>query len=201
MRFQRGEWLKVRGLLIEVLDPFLMFFPAPRKGWTHFPGGPRMRSGTLPNGDAQYFYFPEDHPTMPDWFKGMEIIIQERGLWPEGGPTLPAQCTDFKCPTDRADCCCRRILFNQPNFLGQKPQLQEFIESRGHLCDFYPKYHCELNFIEQYWGAAKFQYRSATRSKTLKDMESLVRESLDSVPLLQIRRYVFFLFQSLSIFS
>ena len=96
---------------------------------------------------------------MPGWFKGMEVIIQERGLWPEAG--LPAQCQDFKCPIDRTDCCCRRVLFTQPDFTAQKSQLQELIESCGHLCDFYPKYHCELNFIEQYWGAAKLQYRAA----------------------------------------
>ncbi|KAJ7159143.1 hypothetical protein C8R43DRAFT_859265, partial [Mycena crocata] len=40
--------------------------------------GIRMRNGTLPNGDTQSFYFPDDHPTMPGWFKGMEQIIQER---------------------------------------------------------------------------------------------------------------------------
>ena len=129
---------------------------------------------------------------MPGWFKGMEIIIRERGLWPKDGPGLPAQCPDFKCPADRTDCCCRRVLLNQPDFSCQKSNLQEFIESHGHLCDFYPKYHCELNYIEQYWGAAKSQYRSAARSSTIKDMETLVKESLDGVPLLQIRRYVFF---------
>lgn len=145
-----------------------------------------MRCGTLPSGELQCFYFPEDHPMMPGWFKGMEVIIRERGLWPEGG--LPAQCPDFKCPADRTDCCCRRVLFSQPDFASQKPQLQEFIESRGHLCDFYPKYHCELNFIEQYWGAAKLQYRATSRSSTLRDMEALVKECLDNVPLLQIRR-------------
>ena len=90
---------------------------------------------------------------MPGWFKGMEVIICERGLWPEGG--LLAQCGNFRCPPGRADCCCRRLLFLQPDFLDQKPLLQEFIERRHHLCDFYPKYHCELNFIEQYWGAVK----------------------------------------------
>ena len=169
-----------------------MFFLAPKKSWTHFPGGPCMRSGNLPDGSPQHFYFPEDHPTMPGWFKGMEIIIRERGLWPKDGPGLPAQCPDFKCLADRTDCCCRHVLFNQPDFSCQKSNLQEFIESRGHLCDFYPKYHCELNYIEQYWGAAKRQYCSAARSSTIKDMETLVKESLDGVPLLQIRRYVFF---------
>ena len=161
-----------------------MFFPVLRKGWTDKPGGPRMRSGMLPSDKPQYFYFPEDHPTMPSWFKGMEIIIWERRLQPEDG--LPAQCPDFKCLADHTDCCCWCLLFNQPDFVGQKSKLQEFIESHGHLCDFYPKYHCELNFIEQYWGVAKFQYRTASRASTLKDMERIVKESLDSVPLLQI---------------
>jgi hypothetical protein len=43
----------------------------------------------------------------------------------------------------------------QPDFVSQKSQLEEFVVSQGHIWDFYPKYHCELNFIEQYWGAAK----------------------------------------------
>jgi hypothetical protein len=40
-----------------------------------------MRDGTLPNGQPQLFYFPKDHPSMPSWFKGMELIIRECGLW------------------------------------------------------------------------------------------------------------------------
>ena len=161
-------------------------FLAPRKGWAHHPGGSRMRCSTLPTGELQFFYFPEDHPTMPGWFKGMEVIIRERGLWPEAG--LPAQCLDFKCLDGRTDCCCRRVLFTQPDFTAQKSQLQDLIKSRGHLCDFYPKYHCKLNFIEQYWGAVKFQYRTAARASTLKDMERSVKECLDGISVLQIRR-------------
>jgi hypothetical protein len=118
---------------------------APKKGWTHHAGGPRMRCGRLPNGDPQSFYFPDDHPSMPGWFKGMEQIIKERGLWPAEG--LNAQCPNFHCPPGQTDCCCRRLLFSQPDFVDQKSQLQELIESRGHLCDFYPKYHCELNLL------------------------------------------------------
>jgi hypothetical protein len=151
-----------------------------------------MRSGTLPTGEVQHFYFPEDHLTMPGWFKGMEEIIRERGLWPEAG--LHAQCPDFKCPPERVDCCCRRVLYCQPDFAAQSSQLQELIHSRGHICDFYPKYHCELNFIEQYWGAAKFQYRVAPRAKTIREMENNVKECLDNVPILQIRRCVMFFF-------
>jgi hypothetical protein len=140
----------------------------------------------MSNGDVQSFYFPDDHPTMPGWFKGMEIIIQERGLWPPEG--LLAQCPKKRgCPPDHLDCCCRRLLFMQPDFISQKSQLQELIELRGHICDFYPKYHCELNFIEQFWGAAKLHFRVASRAPTIREMEELVIQSLNSVPLRQIQ--------------
>ena len=43
----------------------------------------------------QEFYHADDHPTMPGWFKGMEEIIKEWGLWPAKG--LNAQCEGFKC--------------------------------------------------------------------------------------------------------
>lgn len=134
----------------------------------------------------QDFYFPDDHPTMPGWFKGMEAIIRERGLWPAGG--LNAECAGFKCAPGNTSCCCRRLLFTQPDFVNNKSALQELVERRGHICDFYPKYHCELNFIEQYWGAAKFAYRVARRSTNIDEMESKMLSSLDDVPLLQIRR-------------
>jgi hypothetical protein len=134
---------------------------APKAGRTHHLGGQHMRCGTLPTGEPQPFYFPQvkGHP-MSGWFKGMEVIIWECGLWPEAG--LPAQCKDFKCLANHTDCCCRHLLLTQPDFTDEKSQLQEHIESCGHLCDFYLKYHCKLNFIEQYWGAAKFQYHAAT---------------------------------------
>jgi hypothetical protein len=132
-----------------------------------------MRNGTLPNGDPQSFYFPKEHPSMPGWFKGMEVIIRERGLWPEGVDDFLAQCSNFRCDPDRTDCCCRRILFLQPDFISQKSQLQELVESRGHLCDFYPKYHCELNFIEQYWGAAKLRFHMAGRAATINEIVTL----------------------------
>ena len=67
----------------------------------------------------------------------------------------------LECVPGKTDCCCHCLLFTQPDFIAQKSHLEEFITSHGHICDFYPKYHCELNFIEQYWGAANFHYRQS----------------------------------------
>ncbi|KAH8986707.1 hypothetical protein EDB92DRAFT_1787601, partial [Lactarius akahatsu] len=51
----------------------------PRAHWTPFKDGPRMHHGVHPQTkELLSFYFPDDHPTMPGWFKGMEWIIQER---------------------------------------------------------------------------------------------------------------------------
>jgi hypothetical protein len=160
----------------------------PHATWRHHKEGPKMRSTVFGNNDTpQDLYFPEDHPTMSGWFKGMETIIRERGLWPEP-KGLNAQCESFKCVAGKKDCCCRRLLFTQPDFVNQKSYLEEYITSRGHICDFYPKYHCELNFIEQYWGAAKLIYRSTSKTTEMKEMERNVRECLDDVPHVQIQR-------------
>ena len=65
--------------------------------------------------------------------------------------------------------------------MSQKPQLQELIESCGHLCKFYPKYHCELNFIKQYWGAAKLQFRMVGHMATMDEMEQKIINCLDDI--------------------
>ena len=44
---------------------------------------------------------------------------------------------------------------NQNDFLQQKFLVQEVIEQAGHLCILLPKFHCELNFIEFFWGSVK----------------------------------------------
>ena len=161
----------------------------PSKDWSPKKDGPKMRNGKFgPSSTSQDFYFPENHPTMPGWFKGMEIIIRERGLWPMAG--LRAQCDGFKCEAGRTDYCCWRIMFSQPDFVAQKSHLEEYITSRGHICDFYPKFHCELNFIEQYWGVVKLRYQSSPKTADMDAMERNVIACLDDVPLLQIKRRV-----------
>src|SRR4051794_9141868 len=56
---------------------------------------------------------------------------------------------------DYNNCCARIILSQQPHFLAQKSMVEEIIEALGHKVIFYPKFHRELNYIEQYWGEAK----------------------------------------------
>jgi hypothetical protein len=74
--------------------------------------------------------------------------------------------------------------------MSWKPLLQEYIELCDHLCDFYPKYHCELNFIEQYWGATMLQFCIAGHARTLNEMEKKMLACLDDIPLEQIQRCI-----------
>ena len=100
----------------------------PHKTWCACKNGTKMCVGVNPaNGNHQDLYWPEDHPTMPGWYKGMEQIIMECNLWPAGG--LQAEYKGFKCTPGHTDCCCQRLLFNQPNFMTQKSHLKEYIES------------------------------------------------------------------------
>ena len=100
-----------------------------------------MHNGTFgPDKICQEFYYPLNHLTMPGWSKGMEQIIHKRDLWPEKG--MLTQCPGFKCPPGCTDCCCQCLLFYQPDFMAQKSELEELITTRGHICDFYPKFHC-----------------------------------------------------------
>ena len=90
----------------------------PRSNWTHPKDGPRMCEGINPlTRKEQSLYISEDHPTMPGWFKGMEQIIKECGPWPEDG--LHAECSGSKSPADKDACCCRKLLFNQLDFVFQ----------------------------------------------------------------------------------
>ena len=159
----------------------------PSLDWVHWKGVARMCNASLPNGQPQNLYFEHDHPTMPGWFKGMEVIIRERGFWPEEG--LSAQCESFRCKNSHTNCCCWHLLFCQPDFMTQKICLEEFVTLRGHICDFYPKYHCELNFIEQYWGAIKFHYCNTTHTTNIVEMEKNMLICLDDVPLIQMIQY------------
>ncbi|KIJ27623.1 hypothetical protein M422DRAFT_190769 [Sphaerobolus stellatus SS14] len=119
----------------------------------------------------------------------MEIILKERGLVKES--KLRAQCPQFKCIDPKAACCCQRVLFNQPDFLNQKPPLVELIQSSscGHIVFFYPKFHCELNFIEHCWGSRKYLYRMLPLTKNEDQMEKNIWNCLDQVTIIKMCRF------------
>ena len=51
----------------------------------------------------------------------------------------------------------------------------------GHDVIFYPAFHCELNFIEYFWGAAK-QYTRDNCEYDFESLKCLVPEALAGVP-------------------
>lgn len=164
------------------------YMPLSCKIWNGKKGTTQMHNGILPNGDPQEFYWPNNHEKYPQYFKGMRQLLEERDLWRTG---LRAQCEGFKCAAGSADCCARQILFCQPDFKNQKSELEEIAMDCGHIVVFYPKFHCELNFIEMCWGRAKFTYRMQPRTKVAADMAAVVCEALDDVSLLLMRRFSF----------
>ena len=66
--------------------------------------------------------------------------------------------------------------------------LEIHCQEHGFSVIFLPKFHCELNFIEQCWGYAKRVYRHFPASLKEADLERNVIEALDSVPLVSMRR-------------
>lgn len=55
---------------------------------------------------------------------------------------------------------------------------------------FLPKYHCELNPIEQCWGYSKKKYRDMPYTNKDSVMEKDVLDAIDSVPIESIPKYV-----------
>lgn len=147
----------------------------------------RMRNGWyIRNGVRveQPMVFPADHPEFPNEAKGMKQVLMERGLWREG---LLKECKG-KCSHDTRDCCATKILSLQPDFVAQKSLVQEVIEAAGHLCIFLPKFHCELNFIEFFWGAVK-RYLREHCDYTFETLQKNMPLAMAAVPLETIRRW------------
>ena len=144
-----------------------------------------MADAQLPNGVPQPLYFPEGHERA-GWFKGMAQIHVEHGY--AGASRLPAECKDFKCPSDRTDCCCRRLMYGQSDFANVESIIETTCRSHGFEVIFLPKFHCELNFIEQCWGFSKRVYRMKPQPSSEEMLERSVVEPLEAVPLETMRR-------------
>jgi len=78
---------------------------------------------------------------------GQEDTIDDANLDTAEGPTIES---------DSKWCCLYRVISLQDDFINEKPMIQHYLEERGHVCVFYPKFHCEFNSIEMLWGYAKY---------------------------------------------
>ena len=104
--------------------------------------------------------------------KGMKIILEERGI-----DTRGMKAKDM-----------RELLKSFPDFKRQSTLLETYIQQRGHICIYYPKYHCELNPIERVWCQSK-KYTRAYADGTITRLRKIVPEGLNSVTQDQIKKY------------
>ena len=104
--------------------------------------------------------------------KGLVQVLEERGLW------------DASLNVKKA----RELLSKQPDFAEQQEWLEETVLGAGFCIDYYPKYHCEFNYIEMFWGAAKAWSR-ANCTFNFNDHVRLVPKALDSVSLTKIKKF------------
>ena len=153
------------------------------------PGGkqPKMRDGWFGNPSIpQSMQFPDNYHKTEDRGqpKGIRQVLVERNLWRTG---LLKECKP-KCSKTQPDCCAQHLLSCQPDFISQTGRIQEVIEEHGHCIMFYPKFHCELNFIEYFWAAAK-RYARENCEYTLKGLRKVAPFSIESVPAVTIWKY------------
>ena len=153
------------------------------------PGGKqsRMRDGWFTRDNQkviQSMVFASDHLEFPNQPKGMKQVLQERGLWVNG---LLMKCRD-KCPVASVNCCAKRLLETQLDFQEQRSLVQEVIEAAGHLSIFLPKFHCELNFIEYFWGTIK-KYLRDHCDYTFTTLQENLPRALESVAVETIRKW------------
>ena len=96
--------------------------------------------------------------------KGLRTILQEHGI---------------NVGTFKADDM-RTVLANHEEFATEATQVEHYVNSRGFLCFFLPKFHCELNPIERVWGQSK-RYCRAHTNFSLAKLQELLNLALDSV--------------------
>lgn len=133
------------------------------------PGGkqPKMRD-TVWGGDIQKLVDENGTP------KGMRVVLQERGA-----DTVGMKAKDM-----------RDLLKTFPDFKNQTTKLEDYIKSRGHVCVYYPKFHCELNPIERVWCQSK-KYTRAYADGTITKLRKIVPEGLNSVTYDQIKKFFY----------
>ncbi|KAF9007327.1 hypothetical protein BDZ89DRAFT_1231838 [Hymenopellis radicata] len=117
--------------------------------------------------------------------KGLKQVLEERGFNVTG---MRAKCKPV-CPFENTNCCMARLLSHQEDFANQVSMLEQIITEAGHLCIFLPKFHCELNPIEMYWGWCKHRYREIEKN-SFAEAKAAAFKCLDGCPTEVIRKFV-----------
>ncbi len=149
--------------------------------------------------------FPNDYPIekLREQPKGIKKVLEERNLWPKERINLTCKkCSEKDADNDltRLNCCARWIISLQPDFLEQRSTLEEIIVGLGHVFEWYPKFYCECNFIEQYWGFAKWEVKGLYSYKYA-DLLKHVSKTLDTVPIMTIRKFACKLWRYIDAYS
>lgn len=155
------------------------------------PGGkqPHMRNGFIGSpGHIQTMTYGADHELFSGQPKGAKAILQERGLWRDGLILTCKNRTDKpQCAEDK-NCCARAILSNQPDFKAQASQIEEYLRRENQMVLFYPKFHCECNWIERFWSHCK-RYTRENCSYDIAGLRLNVPAAMMQVPTTTIKRY------------
>ena len=132
-----------------------------------FPGGkqPVMRD-SIWNGKVQKMVLPDGRP------KGMRLVLQERGVDTKGMNADKLKTT----------------IASFPDFQNPKTLVEEKVESRGHLCIFPPKFHCELNAIERCWCHSK-NFSRAHCNGSITRLRPLVPQAQETVTTDMIHKF------------
>lgn len=152
-----------------------------RDGW-FFRDGVRL---------SQPMVYPPDHPVerLQSQPKGLRAVLQERNLWQANlRITCPEESKVEIRPGRQATCCARHVMASQQDFLAQTSVIEEIVKQSGSMLQFFPKYHCECNWIEFYWGNAKASAR-LNCDYSFAGLCQHVPEALANVPLSSIRKY------------
>ena len=86
------------------------------------------------------------------------------------------------------------------HFIEQKGWLQEELETPHQELLFYPKFHCEPNFIERFWCAAKF-YTRENFQYSLDGLREVLPAALQSVSSASINRYYDHCAQTIDVYA
>ena len=131
---------------------------------------------------------------------GLQSILRARGKdcmrLPDGqysGNQSNKLCNSCKNHTEKEDpnatCCMFGVLSNESDFKEQKSWLSETVQYYpGCNIFFYPKFHCELNFVEMVWGWTKLHHRQGC-TYTYKGLKEGLPITLDEkLPIAYVRR-------------